>query len=492
MPLPLLGRLQPPSLIVPGEVEIDWSHPLARGLCFYWVASAAINLADMRQYTTSGNVTVVGTPYGPGAIYSSASGRYSWPYPPIITSDGAGTGDFTMASIVNVAAGAVGQYFLSQRRNASPLVQANLVAGRTRTNGNSAGIISIQIRTTGTSTDGASTAAGITDGAYHLWSGVRSGTAFAIYKDGVDATANSGTSGATILDSAQLFAVGNLADQNATGITCNQVLAACWNRALSAQEQAWLYAEPFILLKQVAPRSLLWSIPSISTGTGALAAQAAHIAGAGTSRSTGTGALTDQVAHLAGLGTSQSTGTGALAGQVAQVVGAGTSRSTGAGALAAQPGSVAGAGTSTATGAGDLASQAVSVTGSGTSRSTGTGALAAQEASAEGVGASPSTGIGDLAALDAEVAGIGVSLATGAGALDAQATSVIGAGTSASTGTGVLAAQEARIAAIQAPAISPIPVRRRTDPRVQGAMASRRRSGRGALPRGNNVAARPR
>jgi hypothetical protein len=266
MPSPLVfpGRFQSTRLIVPGEVEIDWSHPLARGLCFYWVAAGASNLADARPYTASGNATVVATPYGPGALYSSASGRYSWTaYQPITTSDGAGTGDFTMASIVNVAAGAGAQYFLSQRRNTTPLVQANLVAGRTRTNTNSNGTISIQIRTTGSFTDGASTASGITDGAYHLWSGVRSGTAFAIYQDGVDVTNNSGTSAATILDSTQKLSVGNLGDNDATGITCNQVLAACWNRSLSAQEQAWLYTEPFALLKPVVPR-LFFAVSAIS------------------------------------------------------------------------------------------------------------------------------------------------------------------------------------------------------------------------------------
>jgi hypothetical protein len=71
-------------------------------------------------------------------------------------------------------------------------------------------------------------------------------------------------------------------------------------------------------------------VPAV-TGTGALTAQAAALAGAGVSSSTGTGALSSQAAQITGAGTSASTGTGALAAQAATIAGAGTAGDAGVG-----------------------------------------------------------------------------------------------------------------------------------------------------------------
>jgi hypothetical protein len=172
----------------------------------------------------------------------------------------------------------------------------------------------------------------------------------------------------------------------------------------------------------------LWEQPA--TGTGALAAQAADVGGAGTSRSTGTGSLASQAATADGSGTSASTGTGALTSQAASADGAGTSASTGTGALASSTADLVGegevTGDSSITGTGALVAQAASTDGAGTSASSGAGTLAAQSAQADGAGTSASTGTGALSASVATSDGSGVSGSEGAGDLEAQNAAVSG------------------------------------------------------------------
>lgn len=109
-----------------------------------------------------------------------------------------------------------------------------------------------------------------------------------------------------------------------------------------------------------------------------------------------------------------------IARTYADVTGAGLSLSTGTGALAAQAAAVDGAGAVGLAGSGTLAAQAATMAGAGLSGSTGTGAMAAQAATVDGAGVSGSTGADAIAAQAATLSGAGLSLSTGTGALVAQ------------------------------------------------------------------------
>lgn len=84
------------------------------------------------------------------------------------------------------------------------------------------------------------------------------------------------------------------------------------------------------------------------TGSGALVAQSATIAGSGASGSVGSGAASSQSAAVSGVGVSGSTGAGVLGAQVAIIAGDGSVADagdiSGVGALASQGSTVSGAG----------------------------------------------------------------------------------------------------------------------------------------------------
>ena len=80
------------------------------------------------------------------------------------------------------------------------------------------------------------------------------------------------------------------------------------------------------------------------TGTGALVAQSATLAGVGISASRGTGSLVAQAAALTGVGKSASRGIGSLAAQAAVLAGIGKSASRGTGSLVSQTATIAGTG----------------------------------------------------------------------------------------------------------------------------------------------------
>lgn len=166
-----------------------------------------------------------------------------------------------------------------------------------------------------------------------------------------------------------------------------------------------------------------------TTGTGALSAQSAAIAGTATRTVTGSGVLAAQSATVAGSGAAsgETTGTGALAPQASTVAGAATRVVTGSGALAAQAASASGSATRAVAASGALAAQSATISGTSLRTVTGSGAVNAQSATTTGTGS-----------INGEAAGAGV--------LAAQASTVSGAGTRTVTGSGAVAAQSATVA----------------------------------------------
>ena len=188
----------------------------------------------------------------------------------------------------------------------------------------------------------------------------------------------------------------------------------------------------------------------VHSATGALAAGSASISGAGQVTHSGTGSLAAGVATIAGSGQVVHQGTGALAAGVATVTGAGQVVHQGTGALAAGAAAISGAGTLDHSGTGSLAAGSSTVSGAGQVTHNGTGALAAGASSIAGVGVRVQQGevigTGALSAGPASASGVGQLIHQGTGALSAGSATIAGAGTLSHQGTGALGAGDASVA----------------------------------------------
>ena len=202
--------------IVPAEpVEIDWMHPLAKGLVFLWVAPAFRNLVD-GAYPAAGigphpayqDITIVTSPLGQSVSYTSTAGGI-WMadgYMPVTTSNGVGTGDYTIATYGNLPAGLSGQY-IAVAQSSGPN-QTRLFVGTDYTLSSVTGAVGLMNYDSG-SFYGANTAPGAADGDYHTWVGVRNSGVYAIWRDGVDETVSSAPGAPNVLGGADGIALGN-------------------------------------------------------------------------------------------------------------------------------------------------------------------------------------------------------------------------------------------------------------------------------------------
>jgi hypothetical protein len=197
----------------------------------------------------------------------------------------------------------------------------------------------------------------------------------------------------------------------------------------------------------------IW-VPASAGGTshaasGALAAQAAAVAGVALHPHTSTGALAAQAASVAGAALHPHTSTGALSAQDATVTGAALHPHTSTGALTAQNATVAGAALHPHTSTGALASQDSTVAGTAAHLTlhTSTGALSADAASVAGVAVHGKDASGVLSSQDSTVAGAAVHLTLHAatGDLAAGDATVAGAVLHPHTSTGALAAGDATV-----------------------------------------------
>lgn len=225
--------------------------------------------------------------------------------------------------------------------------------------------------------------------------------------------------------------------------------------------------------------------PQAITGSGALAAQQAAMAGAGDRVLPGTGALSAQQATMVGAGgVYQIGGSGVLNAQQAAMAGVGVRGSSGSGTPAAQQATMVGAGSVDAapvtevlvlahrrilflngttlflangrifdstsaeedgapTGTGVLEAQQATMSGAGDRILPGTGALPAQQATMAGVGDRILSGSGVLTAQQATMAGVAAIYIEGSGVLTAQQAAMAGVGDRVLPGSGTLNAQQA-------------------------------------------------
>jgi len=190
--------------------------------------------------------------------------------------------------------------------------------------------------------------------------------------------------------------------------------------------------------------------PATITGTGALQADAATIAGTAERQHTATGALAAQAATIAGTAERTVTGTGALSASASTVAGTAERVIKGTGALAAAASTVAGTAERSVTGTGALSSAAASIAGTALRTITGTGALSSQSATIVGTGqvGNVIAGTGALQAAASTIDGTAEREVKGTGALQSAAAAVDGTAERSVTGTGALTAQSSTVAGV--------------------------------------------
>ena len=226
---------------------------------FLQMSSAGkVTLLDARGGPLNGaNLTANGTVWR-GSPYGLALGNSNSAelrrllqtgFSPIVTSDGAGTGDFTVMQLCNPTANALGtaQCSLSQRNPSGAFNQFQLAFDTNNAFGYAAGSTMFGTYVTAAS---AVAATGLMDGKPHVWVGTRKGTVLSLYRDGVLAASASLTV-RDILIAGQDFCIGGVPHDAGYGLAVGADIgiSAGWNRALSGAEILLLARDPFCMFR---------------------------------------------------------------------------------------------------------------------------------------------------------------------------------------------------------------------------------------------------
>lgn len=384
-----------------------------------------------------------GTPYGLG-FGRTGTGNvrmlYQDNFAPIVTSDGAGTGDFTFGIFANPIAEAVISEGLSQTvNNGNP--RADLVFNANASLGAASGSFTF-IAGAASSTVAI---ANVIDGRMHGFFARRRGTEISVWVDGVLRASTS----LAILDvytaGTSDFAIGTRGGDTAFPVNAaTDIIAAYgWNRALSAAEMRMLARDPFCMFRPQAEWRGVWTpVTGGTSGTGALSLRPMSVSGVGKMLFKGTGAVSLTSLVTSGVAKEIFTGTGAANLSPLTVSGAGKERFTASGTISLTPltSSTSGKEILTATGALTLTSLNVSGTGSHIVAGTtsGSGAISLSPLSVAGVGKVILKGTGTISLTPAGMSATGKELFTATGAVSLAPLTASGAGKEAFTGSGAI------------------------------------------------------
>lgn len=395
---------------------------LRDGPCFAWSgATPGIELVSGAAVTVNNTTRTTG-PYGVSAACAVSQQNIEWSKPFITTSDGAGTGDFTVIVVANPTTGGGSfEHVFAQKNDAAgpPYGQLNLLANCDASTSYSSG--SLAVLTYGNSSVSCA-AAGAVDGNTHVYLIRRLGGVVELWSDGLLLAQQSGTVTNIINPTNRYTAIGSAGNATTYAYKSSVLTVGAYNRALSAAECYALRSPEDVFDLLFAPRKII--IPVSSGGgaashpaTGALSADAATVSGTATHKTlhTSTGALSADAATVSGTATHKTlhTTTGALSAGSATVAGTATHPHTTTGALTADAATISGTATHTTVGShaasGALAADAAAVSGTATHKTlhTTTGALSADAATVAGTAAHLTlhTTTGALSADAATIAG---------------------------------------------------------------------------------------
>ena len=230
------------EILVPWDSQPQEAAELAQGtslsqsLAFFSHAGQAQELTSGRLPTTR-NAPPIPTEYGLAAQCATGRTNVEWDSTYIRTSNGVGSGDFTIAVLANPGATGDGQieHMFAQKNDAggSPFAQAFLGAHAQSAGAYLSG--SVAFFTFAGSNSGVSSA-GATDGAFHVWVGRRRGTTHEIIKDGVVIGTSVSTVRTITQASTRFVAIGSRGNGTSQGYRNEAVWAAGWDRAVDDAE----------------------------------------------------------------------------------------------------------------------------------------------------------------------------------------------------------------------------------------------------------------
>lgn len=253
--------------------QINWGHPLSKGLAGCWLMNEGAgkkvtNLVSGKPFAT--NNTTWEQKQGKSVKCVGGQINLESPSETILTSDGLGTGDFTMAVLANpsTGTGAV-EHLFSQKNDAggSPYGQAVLLAN-SKINASyiDGGIAFFTYSADQTSIQWGSVLGGdsLIDGKFHWFFGVRKSGILSFYWDGKRITPAIESNQGTVRDICQnpnsrYTALGSRGNGTTEGYPRNIAGAYSWNRALTATEISSLYTSPYQFITRPSRSGVKWT-----------------------------------------------------------------------------------------------------------------------------------------------------------------------------------------------------------------------------------------
>jgi hypothetical protein len=253
---------RPPPLAPAYPVEVDWSHPLSRGLTSLYVPAVSggyiRNLAgaggDLTS-TTGSPVIGIGA-YGPEGRGSDGNGWYG-------NSTPAMRAFTTQASVYCF----FGNWISGQHYPQEPVLFGlnygggdpyQAISFTSSSTSGKFGNIQLCWNYNGTGTFSTLDSTVNTQSVGSYWNAlgtVQTGGNAIIYVNGAQNVSASAGSGTIAIASTSQVAFASDIGAPAYSLGAAIVAAGTWNRALSAQEAAWLNAEPFAMLRPVTRRT---------------------------------------------------------------------------------------------------------------------------------------------------------------------------------------------------------------------------------------------
>ena len=229
------GRRRQPQ----GRIQIRWRISLAQGLCFLaeFGPSPGIDRVSGSGFEQAGEGVLVPTTRGQGRKFAQTQ---RWSSSALITSEGAGSGDYTLLSVsAPVAEGVVSAIFsfCGASNGGQCYILANTNAGYGAASGNIA---------FGNFPGALGTVAGVVDGNPHVFVLVRRGGVATLYVDGIER--GSVSASGDVIDGLGRFSVEGIAGYGGWySANTTHIREGAWNRALEPAEIVKVSANPAAL-----------------------------------------------------------------------------------------------------------------------------------------------------------------------------------------------------------------------------------------------------
>lgn len=360
----------------PAGTPLDVDNPSNDRVCFAWSPAQPTAPLVGLGLTPTNAAFAANTDGVVSRLTAGYWGRAN--YAPVVTSNGAGTGDFTSVVRANPTASASVQCLLAQRRGSGSFEQFGIIANSTGGGSPSAG--AIEYFTFSGTLIGA-THAGRIDGRFHTWAIRRVGSVVSFWEDGVQLGSSSGTI-QTISHSTSDYVIGANTAAGVFPSTCDFSFQWSSNRGLTDGELADAARDYRTLFE---PR-LIW-VP-VSAAAGGITGTLATTNASDTSAASGTTTIVGTLAKTNANDTSAASGTTTVLGTLARTNANDTSSASGTTTVL---------GASAATNADDTSAASGTVGTSGT-----TGTVAVTNANDTAAASGTTTVVGTVARANAD------------------------------------------------------------------------------------------